>query len=136
MATATDTEVRLTTVGSAGSWSAALRVGRRTVVDCGHRHVNRDSGRGAARTCGEKLTRAARDEEAAAREIADRVAAAARVRALGARLTDAEARERAVAVVEAWRVAVVSAEFHIEADWSQRRAGRTCGCCRSGRSPE
>lgn len=136
MATATDTQLRLTTTGSMGAWSAALRVGRRTVVECGHRHGNRDSGRGAARTCGEKMTRAARDFETAAREIADRVAAAARVRALGARLTDDEALDRASAVVEAWRSAVVAAGFHIEADWSQRLAGRTCGCCRPDRSAQ
>jgi hypothetical protein len=136
MAATTTQQLRLATTGNAGAWAAALRTGRRTVVDCGHAHKNRDSGRGAARTCGEKLTRAARDPEAAERETADRVAVAANARTLGARLSDSEARQQAVAVIGAWRDAVVSADFHIDADWSQRLAGRTCGCCRPLRSAQ
>lgn len=124
--------IRLTYTGHSGAWTAALRTGRRTLVDCGHSHRDRSDGRDPAINCGTHLVLAARGPRTAAvTYVENALAAADTARRLGARITNAEARANAEAAIAKWREVVISNDFHIPATWSQKRAGRTCGCCRA-----
>lgn len=123
-------ETRLTYSGKTGAWSAVLRDGRRVLIDCGHSHRNRGDGRDNALSCGMGLVRAAYQPRVTGMLLVEQaVEAAGRARSLGARFTDDEARTKIQATIDAWREIVTARDFHIEPDWGQRNAGRTCGCC-------
>jgi hypothetical protein len=124
--------LRLTVTGTAGHWRSALRDGRTTVADCGHHHRNRDTGQGAARTCGAILMSAARSDRDAERFVAADVQSAARARSLGAQWSDDQARAKAEERVATWRTAVLAEDFHSAPTWAQRNVGATCGCCLVG----
>lgn len=123
---------RLTYTGHPGAWRSALRVGRKTLADCGHNHRNRDGGRDNAATCGAKLVTAARHDEHANRFIGEAIGAAT----LGARITADEARATAQTTLDDWRAAIAATGFHTTPCLAQTQAGRTCGCCPAPPNPE
>lgn len=123
-------ETRLSYSGRPGAWTAVLRDGRKVLVECGHSHRNRGDGRDNALSCGMGLVRAAYQPRVTAVLLVEQaVDAAGRARSLGARITNDEARTKILATIAAWREVVTTRDFHIEPDWGQQIAGRTCGCC-------
>lgn len=127
---------RLAVIGTAGHWQAAVRLGhRRSLATCGHTHRNRDGGQANARQCGQLLVRAARNPQLAAGFINDAQAAAGFARYAGARITNAEARERAQTTLDAWRSVVLEHDLHVPAlTWGTPRPA--CGCCPTPATPE
>jgi hypothetical protein len=121
--------LRLSYSGKPGQWTAALRAGRRVVATCGHLHRNRDSGTDNANTCGIHHVIAARTKSSAELLVNKSLAAAGIARRLGARITDDAARATAESTISQWRDVVIEADFHTAATWTQRQAGRMCGCC-------
>lgn len=97
----------MTYTGSAGRWTGVLRDGKDVVVECGHRHANRDTGANAAMRCIENLLFATRRVWFEQRLLADEAQREVRARKLGARVEDGaftqEARlriARAAAAIE------------------------------------